>query len=446
MSFANPYNFVGIDENNIQTRDDRWLRHDKYETNWGKLICNITFLSDFIIAGTNNQTSKSQMTINSMPIIPASSLKGLLRATAEAMSNSCLSIMSDKYKYKFMRGMPEGTSKSSNVEYKKVTDERGRELLVFEQKPLVEKNALINSCDKNGLCIACKLFGRTAKEDPETNESFNYGGKVRIYDAKYLGECNVNGQIINKSSWQATTKYLKQHSLSNPQNHHESFYLNGNKIKGRKFYYHRQVDAGKIMSSSQQNATTMYLAKKDSVFQFEISFENLTDEEYGLLLRTLELEEGLGHKIGMAKPLGLGSCIICLKEIKEFSKNRYLNLNETGTVYSGTGLKTRKNIIMGYWTTPFPDDLKCILKIDNGFSEIRYPNKDIHNPERNEFLIYKKLHPPCREFSDDDKQGSAPIFTSNHKSPERKYDKRQSKGGGAMAEAFSKAKKKKEKK
>jgi hypothetical protein len=242
MSFANPYNFVDIDENNIQTRHGRCLRHNKYEENCGKLICNIIFLNDFIIAGVNNQTRKSQMTIGGMPIIPASSLKGLLRTTAEAISNSCLSIMSDKYKYKFMRGMPEGTSSLSKVEYKKVT-ENGRDFLVFNQKSLVKENARIGSCDnKNGLCIACRLFGTTAKEDPETNESFNYGGKVRIYDAKYMGECNASGQIINKSSWQAATKYLKRQSLSNPKNHHESFYLDGNKIKGRKFYYHRQVD------------------------------------------------------------------------------------------------------------------------------------------------------------------------------------------------------------
>jgi hypothetical protein len=200
------------------------------------------------------------------------------------------------------------------------------------------------------------------------------------------------------------------------------------------------------MDSSQQNATPMDLVERHSVFQFEISFDNLTNKEYGLLLKVLELEEGLGHKIGMAKPLGLGSCIICVKEIREYSKNRYLNLGDTGTVYIDTKLQERKDTIKKYWTTPIPDELKCILKIDNGFSEIRYPIKDFNDKSKDEFSIYKKLHPPCREFSDADKQGSNLVFESEYKSPEKNPIKPRSKGGGSMAEVFSKAKKKKEKK
>ena len=130
-----------------------------------------------------------------------------------------------------------------------------------------------------------------------------------------------------------------------------------------------------------------------SDFTFTISFENLTEKEYGLLLLTLELEPELGHKIGMGKPLGLGSCIIKVKEIKEFTKKRYQSLSEEDRciIYNenNKNLIDRRDYIKNYCENEIPSDLKCILKIDNNFSEIRYPNG-------NEFSM--QLHSPCREF------------------------------------------------
>lgn len=48
-------------------------------------------------------------------------------------------------------------------------------------------------------------------------------------------------------------------------------------------------------------------ADENSVFNARIRFENLTTEELGALLFALELPEGCAHKLGMGKPLGLGS-------------------------------------------------------------------------------------------------------------------------------------------
>ncbi|MBE0427719.1 MAG: hypothetical protein IBX72_13885 [Nitrospirae bacterium] len=434
MSFGNPYNFVFIDEKNI--RRERDFLSPKSDVYSGQIKCAIRFLSNFITAGENTLEQKKQQKINNRIGIQASSLKGMLRATAEAISNSCISMMSNQYKYRFMRRMPIGTSSSSGVEYRKVSEE-GRDWLVFDHKSLIYKDGLIDSCDnKKGLCICCRLFGTSAKEDKETEESFSYKGKIRLSDALYLGIYDKNGNINEKANNPIVTKYLKKHSLSNPKNHHEGFYLNGNKIKGRKFYYHHKDD--KLLDSGQADTVLVELIKKDAVFEFTISFENLIKEEYGLLLTTLELEPGLGHKIGMGKPLGLGSCAIDVTEIKEFTKERYLSMGEgTGKVYKSDELQKRKDEIESWWKDGIPQDLKCILKLDPGFTEIRYPIKDIHNPANDEFSTYKKLHPPCREFSDDDKKGNAPTF--DVKPTESKEDKSSLKG--IIADAFKKAKK-----
>lgn len=393
MSFANPYNFVSIDENKV----DRKTYPEKGEY-CGKMTCRLLFLSNFITAGKNTRLEKRQLEINKKIGIQATSLKGLLRATAEAISNSCISMISDKYKYPFSPPMPVGTSSSSGVDYQRKEGKDRKLNLVFDQKKLVDGNALIKACDsENGLCLCCMLFGTTAKENEETNESFNFKGKVRVLDAIYLGIYKNN--TIEYEQNPKITKYLREHSLSNPKNYHESFYLNGTKIKGRKFYYHHKKDKLldiKPTQSSDKKATetiSYELVKKDSVFEFTIYFENLTKEEYGLLLTTLELEPGLGHKIGMGKPLGLGSCVIDVREIVEYSKNRYLSINNSDEIYNydNNNILKRKKEIKEGGRGKIPDDLRCILTIDNGF-EINYPSRygeEFRGP----------LHKPCENFS-----------------------------------------------
>jgi len=371
-------------------RQKSWSSYDTLGEYTGEIVCHMRFLSDFITVDTsstkNNNYNKKPLKINGNLGIQGSSLKGLIRSTAEAISNSCISMISKPYKYKFMHGMPVGTS-TSGVTYKKIYN-RGKYYLVFDQKKYVAEKKYIDSCNnKNGLCICCTLFGTTVDE----NESFMFKGKLRFSDAIYLGFCNEDNEIVEKKNKIKSIK-LKTHSLSNPKNHHENFYLNGTEIKGRKFYYHHQND----YLYKSRNGDSAELVEKDSVLKFTISFENLTKEEYGLLMTTLELESGLGHKIGMGKPLGLGSCIIKITEIKEFSKKRYHSIDSSCEIYneSNKNIIERKNLIKKYWITEIPSDLQCILTLDNGFN-VEYPKKN-----GKEFK--NGLHEPCKDFSGND--------------------------------------------
>src|SRR5690606_29120848 len=53
--------------------------------------------------------------------------------------------------------------------------------------------------------------------------------------------------------------------------------------------------------------------KAGVTFAGRIHFENLTELELGALLHALELSEGCCHRIGMGKPLGLGSVRISVR-------------------------------------------------------------------------------------------------------------------------------------
>jgi len=105
--------------------------------------------------------------------------------------------------------------------------------------------------------------------------------------------------------------YLKQ----NPQNLNDfprnlAHYNDPNQIRGYKLYWHRkpdwQADPGEVQKHKTQY-TKIKPIQKDAIFSGRIRFENLSKVELGALLFVLNLPDGCAHKIGMGKPLGLGS-------------------------------------------------------------------------------------------------------------------------------------------
>jgi len=83
-------------------------------------------------------------------------------------------------------------------------------------------------------------------------------------------------------------------------------------IRGNKLYWHK---SGQHWEETNQNEinehATQYTKIKpvrpEVTFKGRIRFENLSDIELGALLFVLDLPEGCHHKLGMGKPLGLGT-------------------------------------------------------------------------------------------------------------------------------------------
>lgn len=103
-------------------------------------------------------------------------------------------------------------------------------------------------------------------------------------------------------------------------------------IRGYKMYWHKsgknerwiQTDTEAInKSETQYNKAGIRSVKKGTKFTGRIRFENLSNEELGALLFTLELPEGCCHKLGMGKPLGLGSVRITPKLTLSKREERY---------------------------------------------------------------------------------------------------------------------------
>lgn len=109
-------------------------------------------------------------------------------------------------------------------------------------------------------------------------------------------------------------------------------------LRGHKLYWHKD---GKLertdyhtpkTSENEKQLTTMRPVNKGVFFDFDIHFENLAAEELGALLWILQVAGDGNHclKIGMAKPLGLGSVSIQSRLCLSGRSARYRSLFENG--------------------------------------------------------------------------------------------------------------------
>jgi CRISPR/Cas system CSM-associated protein Csm3 (group 7 of RAMP superfamily) len=282
----NPYDFVPIVEDK-EPQKSRPVGHDKISGKSGLMDCKITTLKPFFIPRPMDEKERKKRksidpqeyilnTVNGVPVIPGSSIKGVIRSVAEAAANSCVSKFTGGYRYKHF-------GNKINVYY---TLPNG-----FEECQYIEK-----------LCITCRLFGFQSPEK-------SFQGKVNISDAKARNGYKNLGRVTLTE-------------LLGPKPHHAAFYAlspGSNRIAGRKFYFHHKQDAHILRSTkkpSHLNSTVNPI--EDAAFDFKVSFTNLTDDEYKLLLYSLFLEDRVYHKLGYGKPAGLGSVRIEAEKLTLF--------------------------------------------------------------------------------------------------------------------------------
>jgi CRISPR-associated protein (TIGR03986 family) len=96
--------------------------------------------------------------------------------------------------------------------------------------------------------------------------------------------------------------------------------------QGRKFYlHHLGAINGNTPHSWEQTPGEVFQASrhvrirpwgKGGIWRFEIRFDNLNDLELGFLLYALKPAETFLHKLGMGKPIGLGSIAVTLDSVR----------------------------------------------------------------------------------------------------------------------------------
>jgi len=210
-----------------------------------------------------------------------------------------------------------------------------------------------------GLDLAEAMFGRVGKDKQAIK------GRVFFEDAvacdggpEWLEEIIVP-RILSSPKVTTFQHYLTQDG--GREKDKLTTYLNGDRttIRGHKLYWHRwnsnqglaqvkepqrhdqllQDLSGPNPRDSQH--TLIKPVKAGVTFKGRIRFENLTDLELGALLSALELPEGCAHRLGMGKPLGLGSVQISARLHLVNRSRRYTSWAEEGAT-SDDGARFRR--------------------------------------------------------------------------------------------------------
>ncbi len=284
----NPYDFVPID---IDTPIERHkpVQHGNFDGICGELRGTITAETPIFLKRGNS----AEFLTNGarVPIIPGTSLKGLFRSLVETVAHGCFG---GKFDGRY-RDRQRGT-----VDY---------------TRHLPSKIKECTSPDE--LCIACRTFGMMHRGGLFT-------GKVSVQDAV------CTHQEPHESVYTV--------DLMGPKPHHSAFYLDGDHIAGRKFYFHH---ARGISTSRKPGKYTHHITPLNtgSLFSFSASFNNLEKPEWQALLYAIVLEPQMRHKIGYAKPSGLGSVRVEPEEIRLIDyAARYTSPGRGVTHYEGDAL------------------------------------------------------------------------------------------------------------
>jgi len=262
-NYWNPYRMVPIKDETPERHLP--ITHEQYKGLSGEVEATLTTLTPLLI-GVQEASLKSQVTSRHtfLPILPGSSLKGMIRSLAEIVGNGC---------------------------------------------DVMDKHTKCTNPDK--LCICCRMFG------------------MQHNDQSFLGKVCFGGGL-----WQGEGRpvYMQKQQvlLSNPKERHNAFYISNKKV--RKLYHHNPscITRPQLAKStdSEKMVADLIPLRADEVFHFKVSFSNLKNTELNLLLYCLALERDitikvngcqvtgtLHHKLGMGKPIGMGSVKIDLTKM-----------------------------------------------------------------------------------------------------------------------------------
>jgi hypothetical protein len=260
------------------------LDHHSYS---GRLLCDLEALTSLFTADHQRATlwpegDRGQKLFPFLrngkgnPILQGSSLKGMIRSVHEAAFPSCLPLVAASGKSQKVGG---------DVEYSWTL-------------PADYQHGRCGGL--KDLCPSCSLFGVTQEDKVHAQ------GRVIFSDAAL-----TLGALREKA--------VKLAELSSPKPHSGIYSRNG-EIRGRKLYYHHDPDQPPPVDTLGPRSNVIgELAPPGTVFTFSIRFENLSRQELSRLVAILTLDSGHAHKLGMAKPLGYGSCGITVRREGSFA-------------------------------------------------------------------------------------------------------------------------------
>jgi CRISPR-associated protein (TIGR03986 family) len=194
------------------------------------------------------------------------------------------------------------------------------------------------------LCPACQLFGTVVpggNDAPEGSKvSGGYKGKVAVGMGKLTKPGDGDpGTITIRPLGTPKPTYYPLYVINNrrKKRQHQPSFMDYDRQEiriGRKVYLHQEPEKLHYQTDQKTNLNvTIHPVPGGTTFKFEITFENLTNYELGLLLYSLDMEyktKEVGYHLGMGKSLGLGSCRLKLGTVAHYDMAEHYKSLEGG--------------------------------------------------------------------------------------------------------------------
>jgi CRISPR/Cas system CSM-associated protein Csm3 (group 7 of RAMP superfamily) len=345
-SFHNPYQFVStkkpdengrdwLGRNEFEQRADTHHWHDRYASTTvngkpvfsGRIVCSITTKTPTFIGaqqtpGSSNfePTRIAPFKLGEQIAIPSTSIRGMIGSLLEAASQSSLRVLHDA---------------SLSMRLKTLSVAAFFDFISKELRPF----------DANRSCIspAELMFGfmqggeaKSASEKLENPSVMAMASKVRFSFGQADRPVKLGKEVLLKilggPKLPSPSMYFRREGSDDISKLGLAQYADKFRPRGRKFYLHAMRSAGNIVCldangktaekggrfpwehvpfsrSGKNNNQRKKISpiEADQQFQFHVDFENLSQTELELLCFALKPFAGFEHRIGLGKPLGLGS-------------------------------------------------------------------------------------------------------------------------------------------
>ncbi len=297
------------------------------------------------------------------PVLPGSSLRGMLRTLVEIAGYGKLTKVSQQQRF-FFRAVAAKEDDPLANPYKNLLKPKNVKAGYLEQRR--DRAASVidfippHLRDPNIRDLAEAIFGFVQDEKQEDNQA--QAGRVFIDDA--ICQQSINDDIwwtgdlektmtpLILASPKPTTfqHYLVQTNADKKElKHYGSEPEKETVIRGYKLYWHKgsspSIKLPENQDVSDSQTTDIKPIKSGVFFKFTIHFENLSEIELGALLWVLNLAADPQYRLslGMGKPLGMGAVKITHKLWLCERTNRYSKLFQNDDWVTGDNLATLEN-------------------------------------------------------------------------------------------------------
>jgi len=316
----NPFDFVPFAQEPKLLRSDQFDRMGKKIS--GYLELTLTALTPVHVVGAyqrgDGESHSAMYRQDGVAMIPAASIRGMLRAFIEALTSGWVSQATETYPRQF-RHRHLGFSL-----FETYVDEKGR-----ETDPAVNPAFKPTHYPDGRMDLATYLFGIVTEPEGE-EQPLTRRSKIWVEDAEIPEEALVTktywapdidadafmgGPKPSRSNWW----YFQPHEIWRRRTRgHELAEFVGQKLRGRKFYYHQ--DPAGPMRYYDVNGSWPYSIKRpfhrvwleameagQTTKSFRIYLEGVPLYLAALLVLVLEPGPTIRHKLGYGKAYGYGS-------------------------------------------------------------------------------------------------------------------------------------------